>query len=171
MPQIYFFLPTSGCRRPKKTYLCRRDERRLSRVGKAGARKVGTAQSTILPNGKGSARITASATEKYRLERGKGENVRQELTRRVATCRRGKPYGLQNQVRRCWSARTERAARPSLLGRSLEPVGDCRPREMTVAPQGEQNPAYHSHRFFYNIFLPDSFSSKHCVSSYQNSTI
>ena len=64
----------------------------------------------------------------------------------------GKPYGLQNQVRRCRSLGTERAARPSLLGRLLEPVGDRRPREMTVAPQGEQNPAYHSHRFFFTIF-------------------
>ena len=27
-------------------------------------------------------------------------------------------------------------------GRALEPAGDRRPREMTVAPQGEQNPAY-----------------------------
>lgn len=29
-------------------------------------------------------------------------------------------------------------------GRALEPVGDRRSREMTVAPQGEQNPAYSS---------------------------
>jgi len=36
----------------------------------------------------------------------------------------------------------ERAARPSSQGRALEPAGDRRPREMTVAPQGEQNPAY-----------------------------
>ena len=27
-------------------------------------------------------------------------------------------------------------------GRALEPAGDRRSREMTVAPQGEQNPAY-----------------------------
>jgi len=27
-------------------------------------------------------------------------------------------------------------------GRALELVGNCRPREMTVAPLGEQNPAY-----------------------------
>ena len=42
----------------------------------------------------------------------------------------------------------ERAARPSPQGRALESAGDRRPREMTVAPQGEQNPAYHSHRLF-----------------------
>ena len=41
---------------------------RLSRAGKAGARKVGTAQSTILLNRKVSARATASATENYRPE-------------------------------------------------------------------------------------------------------
>ena len=29
-------------------------------------------------------------------------------------------------------------------GRALEPAGDRRSREMTVAPQGEQNPAYSS---------------------------
>ena len=29
-------------------------------------------------------------------------------------------------------------------GRALEPVGDRRSREMTVAPLGEQNPAYSS---------------------------
>ena len=42
----------------------------------------------------------------------------------------------------------ERAARPSPQGRALESVGDRRPREMTVAPQRVQNPAYHSHRLF-----------------------
>ena len=50
----------------KKLFL-HRDSGRLSRVGKAGARKVGTAQSTILLNRKVSARATASATENYRL--------------------------------------------------------------------------------------------------------
>ena len=49
-------------------YFCSRDSGRLSRVGKAGARKVGTAQSTILLNRKVSARATASATETYRPE-------------------------------------------------------------------------------------------------------
>ena len=44
-----------------------RDSGRLSRVGKAGARKVGTAQSTILLNRKVPARATASATETYLL--------------------------------------------------------------------------------------------------------
>ena len=60
------------------------DSDRLSRVGKAGARKVGTAQSTILLNRKVSARATDSATEKYTALspelveglKGKGENVR-----------------------------------------------------------------------------------------------
>lgn len=46
------------------------------------------------------------------------------------------------------SSEAERAARPPPQGRALEPVGDRRPREMTVAPKGEQNPAYVSHRFF-----------------------
>ena len=57
----------------------RRDSGRLSRVGKAGARKVGTAQSTILLNRKVSARATDSATEKYTAlskSKGKGENAR-----------------------------------------------------------------------------------------------
>ena len=61
-----------------------RDSGRLSRVGKAGARKVGTAQSTILLNRKVSARATDSATEKYTAlspelvegSKGKGENAR-----------------------------------------------------------------------------------------------
>ena len=43
----------------------------------------------------------------------------------------------------------ERAARPSSQGRALEPAGDRRPREMTVAPQGEQNPAYSLGSLFY----------------------
>ena len=34
-------------------------------------------------------------------------------------------------------------------GRALEPAGDRRPREMTVAPQGEQNPAYSLGSLFY----------------------
>ena len=42
------------------------------------------------------------------------------------------------------SSGVERAARPSSQGRALEPAGNCRPREMTVAPKGEQNPAYHA---------------------------
>ena len=46
----------------------------------------------------------------------------------------------------------ERAARPSSQGRALEPAGDCRPREMTVAPQGEQNPAYSPESLFYRGF-------------------
>ena len=54
----------------------RRDSGRLSRVGKAGARKVGTAQSTILLNRKVHASVTDSATEKYTARKGKGENVR-----------------------------------------------------------------------------------------------
>ena len=33
-------------------------------------------------------------------------------------------------------------------GRALEPAGDRRSREMTVAPQGEQNPAYSSGSLF-----------------------
>ena len=52
----------------KISVLLQRDSGRLSRVGKAGARKVGTAQSTILLNRKVSARATASATETYRPE-------------------------------------------------------------------------------------------------------
>ena len=52
----------------KKTVILQRDSDRLSRVGKAGARKVGTAQSTILLNRKVSVRATASATETYRLQ-------------------------------------------------------------------------------------------------------
>ena len=44
--------------------------------------------------------------------------------------------------------KAERAARPPPQGRALEPVGDRRPREMTVTPKGEQNPAYVSHRLF-----------------------
>ena len=46
----------------------------------------------------------------------------------------------------------ERAARPSSKGRALEPAGDRRPREMTVAPQGEQNPAYSLGSLFYKRF-------------------
>ena len=46
----------------------------------------------------------------------------------------------------------ERAARPSSQGRALEPAGDRRPREMTVAPQGEQNPAYSPELLFYRGF-------------------
>ena len=46
----------------------------------------------------------------------------------------------------------ERAARPSSQGRALEPAGDHRPREMTVAPQGEQNPAYSPESLFYRKF-------------------
>ena len=57
----------------------------------------------------------------------------------------------------------ERAARPSSQGRALEPVGDRRPREMTVAPQGEQNPAYSLGSLFYKEFrkrgAPLSFDS------------
>lgn len=34
-------------------------------------------------------------------------------------------------------------------GRALEPAGDRRSREMTVAPQGEQNPAYSLESLFY----------------------
>ena len=37
-------------------------------------------------------------------------------------------------------------------GRALEPVGDRRSREMTVAPQGEQNPAYSSGSLFNRKF-------------------
>ena len=37
-------------------------------------------------------------------------------------------------------------------GRALEPAGDRRSREMTVAPQGEQNPAYSSGSLFYKRF-------------------
>ena len=37
-------------------------------------------------------------------------------------------------------------------GRALEPAGDRRPREMTVAPQGEQNPAYSPESLFYREF-------------------
>ena len=51
---------------PKFSVFLHRDSGRLSRAGKAGARKVGTAQSTILLNRKVSARATASATETYR---------------------------------------------------------------------------------------------------------
>lgn len=46
-----------------------RDSGRLSRVGKAGARKVGTAQSTILLNRKVHASVTDSATENIPPER------------------------------------------------------------------------------------------------------
>ena len=46
----------------------------------------------------------------------------------------------------------ERAARPSSQGRALEPAGDRRSREMTVAPQGEQNPAYSPEPLFYREF-------------------
>ena len=53
-----------------------RDSGRLSRVGKADARKVGTAQSTILLNRKVSERATDSATENYTARKGKGENAR-----------------------------------------------------------------------------------------------
>ena len=63
----------------KKTVILQRDSGRLSRVGKAGARKVGTAQSTILLNRKVSERATDSATEKYTAlskSKGKGENAR-----------------------------------------------------------------------------------------------
>ena len=37
-------------------------------------------------------------------------------------------------------------------GRALEPAGDRRSREMTVAPQGEQNPAYSSESLLYEEF-------------------
>lgn len=68
----------------KKSVILRRDSGRLSRAGKAGARKVGTAQSTILLNRKVHVSVTDSATEKYTAlspelvegSRGKGENVR-----------------------------------------------------------------------------------------------
>ena len=49
----------------KKSLFLHRDSGRLSRAGKAGARKVGTAQSTILLNRKVPERATDSATEKY----------------------------------------------------------------------------------------------------------
>ena len=52
------------------------DSVRLSRVGKAGARKVGTAQSTILLNRKVHASVTDSATENippWSLSLSKGE--------------------------------------------------------------------------------------------------
>ena len=49
----------------KNSVILHRDSGRLSRVGKAGARKVGTAQSTILLNRKVHASVTDSATEKY----------------------------------------------------------------------------------------------------------
>ena len=65
-----FFLLTSSLCLLKKSYFCRGDERRLSRVGKAGARKVGTAQSTVLPNRKVSERVTDSATERYTAPKG-----------------------------------------------------------------------------------------------------
>ena len=37
-------------------------------------------------------------------------------------------------------------------GRALEPAGDRRSREMTVAPQGEQNPAYSPGSLLYEEF-------------------
>ena len=37
-------------------------------------------------------------------------------------------------------------------GRALEPAGDRRPREMTVTPQGEQNPAYSPGSLLYRGF-------------------
>ena len=37
-------------------------------------------------------------------------------------------------------------------GRALEPAGDRRSREMTVAPQGEQNPAYSLESLLYKEF-------------------
>ena len=55
-----------------KVVILQRDSGRLSRAGEAGARKVGTAQSTILLNRKVSARATASATETYRPEQVEG---------------------------------------------------------------------------------------------------
>ena len=61
------FINKLMARYQKKTVILQRDSGRLSRVGKAGARKVGTAQSTILLNRKVPARATASATETYRL--------------------------------------------------------------------------------------------------------
>ena len=53
----------------KKSVILHRDLGRLSRVGKAGARKVGTAQSTILLNRKVHASVTDSATENIPPER------------------------------------------------------------------------------------------------------
>ena len=53
----------------KNSVILHRDSGRLSRVGKAGARKVGTAQSTILLNRKVPARATDSATENIPPER------------------------------------------------------------------------------------------------------
>ena len=124
--------------------ILQRDSGRLSRAGKAGARKVGTAQSTILLNRKVSARATDSATENIPPERvrvktrGKSSRIGWRHSDEVnlmgckSKYRDNEAFGLQEG---CSSASQ---------GRALEPAGDRRSREMTVAPQGEQNPAYTS---------------------------
>ena len=127
-----------------------RDSDRLSRAGKAGARKVGTAQSTILLNRKVRVSVTDSATEK---------NIPPE---RVRVKTRGKSsrggwrhsagvnlMGCKSKYRGKEAFGLREGCSSVSQGRALEPAGDRRSREMTVAPQGEQNPAYSPESLFY----------------------